>query len=90
MIIKEGIRSTKYLFTSPLYIDDSMNVSTDTAEYDKFRLLMDSHGITDFQQTQLVDGKNEIVVAIEIDIKYLTEAFEYDLLTLLMREKLGK
>jgi hypothetical protein len=90
MNIKEGVTSTKYLFTSPLFIDDSMNVSTDTTEYDSFRLLLDRHDITDYKQSQVVDGKNEIVVAVEIDAKYLSQDFEYDLLTLLMRNKLGK
>jgi len=84
MQIKEHTDYTKYLFTSPLFIDDNMNVSIDTREYDKFRLLMDKHNITDFAQSKIVDGKAEVVVSISILNDKRTQAFEYDFLTMLM------
>tara|TARA_Y100000114_G_scaffold91188_1_gene84679 strand:+ start:374 stop:640 length:267 start_codon:yes stop_codon:yes gene_type:complete len=87
MQIKEHLKYTKYLFTSPLYIDDNMNVTLDTKEYDKFRLLMDKHGITNYDQSRIVDGKAEVVVSISILNELKTQAFEYDFLTMLMECK---
>ena len=87
MQIKEHHTYTKYLFTSPLFIDDNMNVSIDTKEYDRFRMLMDKHGITDFAQSKIVDGKSEVVVSISILHELRTQAFEYDFLTMLMEQR---
>lgn len=90
MQIKEHPLWTKYLFNSPLYIDDNMNVSTDTKEFDQFKLLLEQHGIDDYKTTSVVDGKHEIVVAIMIYHEYITKEFEYDLLTMMMQGKLRK
>lgn len=85
MQIKEHTTKVKYLFTSPLYIDDDMNVSINTNEYDRFRILLDEHKITDYEQTKIVDGKNEIVISIAIKDKDITPAFEYDVINLMMK-----
>jgi len=89
MIIKEFPLMTKYFFASPLYIDDFMNVTVDTAEFDKFILLLESHGITKEQLdfTKFVDGKHEVVVGVSVAEFLHTEALKYDILTFLMQNK---
>jgi len=95
MKIKEFPLVTKYLFTSPLYIDDYMNVTLQTKEFDAFILLLEKHGITRSMVSEtkisntnaVTNGDHEVTVAIDVANDFKTEAFEYDLLTLLMENK---
>lgn len=89
MKIKEYPLMTKYFFASPLFIDDYMNVSVDTEEFDRFMLLLEKHNITkdllDF--TKLVDGKNEIVVGVSVADFLHTDELKYDILTFMMQNR---
>ena len=89
MQIKEHPHFTKYLFTSPLYIDDNMNVTTNTLEFDKFKMLLHKHDINHYEQTQIVENNHKITVAVTLLNKYITQEYEYDLLTLLMENRKG-
>jgi len=89
MRIKEHPLVTKYYFASPLFIDDFMNVTVDTDEFDRFMILLEKHNITkdllDFQK--FVDGKNEIVMGVSLTNELHTEELKYDILTFLMNSK---
>jgi hypothetical protein len=89
MIIKEHPLVTKYYFASPLFIDDFMNVTVDTDEFDRFMILLEKHNITkdllDFQK--FVDGKHEIVMGVSLTNDLHSQELKYDILTFLMNSK---
>lgn len=89
MKIKEFPLLTKYYFASPVYIDDFMNVTVNTDEFDRFIILLEKHGLTrnllDFQK--FVDGKHEIVVGVSVPNDFHTDELKYDILTFMMENK---
>lgn len=89
MKIKEYPLMTKYFFASPLFIDDYMNVSVNTREFDEFIMLLEKHDITkdklDF--TKFVDGKHEIVVGVSVAEFLHTDELKYDILTFMMKNR---
>lgn len=89
MRITEFPLMTKYTFISDMHIDDHMNVAVDTAEFDRFMILLEKHGLTrdklDF--TKYVEGNSEIVFGVSIADFLHTDELKYDILTFLMQTR---
>lgn len=89
MKIAEHPLVTKYYFTSTLDIDDYMNVTVDTKEFDKFMLLLESHNITHdkLHFTKFVEGNKEVIVGVSVADFLHTEELKYDILTFMMENQ---
>lgn len=89
MKIKEMPLVTQYQFTALLHIDDFMNVVVDSKEFDAFIIMAEKNGINSSlrDQRQWVGEEHKINIQVNIAHEFITQGFEYDLLTLLMENK---
>ena len=85
--IKENSEKTVYLFTTPLIIDDELNIVMRHTAHDELKQLANLHGITLKHHTATVsdDDNNTVVLAVEVDHAQETPAWRYDVLTLLLK-----
>ena len=87
--IKQEYNYTTYLFTSPLWIDSNYEVTMNSKPCDDFLKLLAQHNIKDYKTTRTVSDvtKHNVVVAIHLAHEHHTQAFEYDLVTLLLKQR---
>jgi len=81
---KNEINHVYWLICS-LSIDDNLNCTVDTSEYDKFKLSLDEN-IKNYKIIKSVDRSKTIIVEVTILEEDVTQAFEYDMLTLMMQK----
>jgi len=84
MKIKQELNSNIYLFVCDMEIDDNLNFTIDTSEFDSFKLVLDEN-INHYTMSKTVDRTSHLLVEVEIPHHALTSAFEYEILTLLLK-----
>ena len=78
-----------YWFICAFNIDDNLNFTIDTSEYDKFKLALDQH-ISNYTIDKHVDRMAHLIVEVTIPSQCIVQEFEYETLTLMLQSKRGK